>query len=150
MTPRGAVYALPLSTTPREALKALEENRFSRVPVYRKSMDEIVGVLFAKDLLRARGQKGVEDRGLRPFLRKVYFVPWSKRLDVLFKELQQQRIHLAVVVDEYGKMAGVVTLEDLLEELFGEIYDELDWERKSGKKGRGGKGRAFPGNRFLP
>jgi putative hemolysin len=70
-------------------------------------------------------------------------------LDVLFKELQQQKIHLAVVVDEYGKMAGVVTLEDLLEELFGEIYDELDGERKSGRQGKGRRGRPLPGNRFL-
>jgi len=150
MTPRGAVYALPLSTSPRDAIKALKENRFSRIPVYGKNMDEIVGVLFAKDLLRARGRKGIEDRGLRTFLRKVYFVPWSKKLDVLFKELQQQRIHLAVVVDEYGKMAGVVTLEDLLEELFGEIYDELDWERKPGKQTKGRRGQPLPGNRFLP
>jgi putative hemolysin len=66
---------------------------------------------------------------LRAFLRKTYFIPLGKKLDELFKELQVQRIHLAVVVDEYGKMAGVVTLEDILEELFGEIYDELDWER---------------------
>ncbi len=149
MTPRGAVYALPLSTNAPDAVKALKENRFSRVPVYQENMDEIVGVLFAKDLLRARGQKGVEDRGLRPFLRKVYFVPWSKKLDVLFKELQQQRIHLAVVVDEYGKMAGVVTLEDLLEELFGEIYDELDRERKAGRRGEGQRGWPLPKNRFV-
>ncbi len=149
MTPRGAVYALPLPTRLQDAIEALKENRFSRVPVYGKSMDEIVGVLFAKDLLRARGQKGVGDRGLRPFLRKVYFVPWSKKLDVLFKELQQQRIHLAIVVDEYGKMAGVVTLEDLLEELFGEIYDELDWERKPGRQGKRKKVGPLPGNRFI-
>jgi len=149
MTPRDDVYALPLSTRPRDAIKALKENRFSRVPVYRRNMDEVVGVLFAKDLLRARGRKGVEDRDLRLFLRKVYFVPWSKKLDVLFKELQQQRIHLAVVVDEYGKMAGVVTLEDLLEELFGEIYDELDWERKSIRRRKGPRGRSLPGNRLV-
>jgi putative hemolysin len=149
MTPRGAVYALPLSTRPRDAIKALKENRFSRVPVYRKNMDEIVGVLYSKELLRARGQRGMEDRGLRAFVRKPYFVPWSKKLDVLFKELQKERIHLAVVVDEYGKMAGVVTLENLLEELFGEIYDELDGERKAGRQGKRQRVRPLPRNRFI-
>jgi putative hemolysin len=149
MIPRGAVFALPLSSGLQDAVEFLKENRFSRVPVYRKNMDEIVGVLHAKELLRARGQKGVEDRGLRPLLRKPYFVPWSKKLDVLFREFQKQRIHLAVVVDEYGKMAGVVTLEDLLEELFGEIYDELDWERRRGRKEKGRMGRSFPRNRSV-
>jgi putative hemolysin len=130
MTPKSAVFALPLSTKLGEALEALQTQRFSRVPVYRKNMEEIVGVLYAKDLLRARGLgRRVEEGGLRAFLRKTYFIPPGKKLDELFKELQVQRIHLAVVVDEYGKMAGVVTLEDILEELFGEIYDELDWER---------------------
>jgi len=150
MTPRGAVFALPLSTRLQEALEALKENPFSRVPVYRKNMDEIAGVLYAKDLLRARGQRGLEERALKTILRKPYFVPWSKKLDVLFRELQKQRTHLAVVVDEYGKTAGVITLEDLLEELFGEIYDEFDWERKAPRLGRGRRERPLPGKRFLP
>lgn len=72
---------------------------------------------------------------MKAFLRRPYFVPLSKKLDDLFKEFQKQRIHFAVVVDEYGKMMGLVTLEDLLEELFGEIYDELDMERQAGKRG---------------
>jgi len=94
-----------------------------------------VGVLYAKDLLRAKGEdKRAEGGGLRGFLRKPHFVPLSKKLDDLFRELQKQRIHLAVVIDEYGRMAGVVTLEDLLEELFGEIYDELDAERRAGRR----------------
>ena len=136
MTPRATVFALPLSTKVGDALEALRERRFSRVPVYQSDLDRIVGILYAKELLRARGKgKGLEEGGLRPFLRKPHFVPLSKKLDVLFRELQKQRIHLAVVVDEYGKTAGVVTLEDLLEELFGEIYDELDWDRRRGKGG---------------
>ncbi len=145
MTPQSAVFALPISTRLPEAIAALRENQFSRVPVYRgENMEEIVGVLYAKDLLRTRRQKWAQDRGLRPFLRKAYFVPVSKKLDVLFKELQKQRVHMAVVVDEYGKMAGVVSLEDLLEELFGEIYDELDWQRKNGRSAK----RA--GRPFIP
>jgi magnesium and cobalt exporter, CNNM family len=134
MTPRTGVFALPLSTNLGDAIEALKEHRFSRVPVYRKNQNEIVGVLYAKDLLRTGGRrKGGEGGGLRTFIRKPHFVPLSKKLDDLFKDFQQQRIHLAVVVDEYGGMAGIVTLEDLLEELFGEIYDELDMERRAGK-----------------
>ena len=142
MTPRAAVFALPIATRLKEAVGVLRENRFSRVPVFEKSLDRVVGILHAKELLRAWGQKSPDDRGLRPFLRKPYFVPQSKKLDVLFRELQKQRIHLAVVVDEYGKTAGIVTLEDLLEELFGEIYDELDEEGRRGRKPmKQGKGR---------
>jgi putative hemolysin len=132
MTPRAAVFALPLATRVREAVDALRENRFSRVPVYERNLDGVVGILHAREMLRVKGQRGVDDRGLRPFLRKAYFVPLTKKLDVLFRELQKQRNHLAVVVDEYGRTAGIVTLEDLLEELFGEIYDELD----EGRRGR--------------
>jgi len=135
MTPRAAIFALPVSTRPKEAVEILRENRFSRVPVYATGLDRIVGILHAKELLRARGQTGGEDRGLRPFLRRAHFVPLTKKLDVLFREFQKQRIHLAVVVDEYGKTAGIVTLEDILEELFGEIYDELDEERRPRKRG---------------
>lgn len=142
MTPRAAVFALPLSSRLKEAVEALRENRFSRVPVYEKSLDRVIGILHAKELLRTWGEKSPDDRGLRPFLRKPHFIPQSKKLDVLFREFQKQRIHLAVVVDEYGKTAGIVTLEDLLEELFGEIYDELDEERRKGRKPiRRGKGR---------
>jgi len=134
MTPLRSVFALPLSTKMDEAIEALSAHRFSRVPVYRKDLEGIVGVLYAKDLLRAKGQgRRTEGVGLRPFLRRVHFVPLSKKLDDLFRELQKQRIHLAVVVDEYGRTAGVVTLEDLLEELFGEIRDELDLERRDRK-----------------
>jgi putative hemolysin len=134
MTPRAAVFSLPISTRLQEAVEALRANRFSRVPVFEKSLDRVVGILHAKELLRAWGRKSVDDRGLRPFLRKPHFVPQSKKLDVLFREFQKQRIHMAVVVDEYGRTAGIVTLEDLLEELFGEIYDELDGDRRKRRK----------------
>ena len=143
MTPRPAVFALPASTKLRDAVEALREHRFSRVPVYRKNLDEIVGVLYAKDLLKARRQsRRGEEGGVRNFLRRPYFVPLSKKLDELFGEFQKQRIHLAVVVNEYGGMAGIVTLEDLLEELFGEIYDELDMDWR-GRKRRGWGRSAF-------
>jgi putative hemolysin len=143
LTPRSAIFALPLSAQLQEAIHILKERRFSRVPIYRRDLDEIVGILYAKDLLGDGGRKKFEEEGLGAILRKPHFVPPGKKLDVLFKELQRRRIHLAVVVDEYGKTAGLVTLEDILEELFGEIYDEHDWERNGGKQGAQRKRRLF-------
>ena len=143
LTPRSAIFALPSSVSFQEALRILKERRFSRVPVYGRNLDEIMGVLYAKDLLGDGRQKKFEEGGLRSILRKPHFVPQGKKLDVLFKELQRQRIHLAVVVDEYGETVGLVTLEDILEELFGEIYDEHDWERNGGKSGVQKKRRLF-------
>lgn len=140
MTPGHTVFTLPVATRLDEAVEVLKGRRFSRVPVYRRNPEEIIGVLYAKDLLKAKGRgKRVEERGLAPFLRRAHFVPLTKKLDDLLREFQRRRIHLAVVVDEYGRMAGIVTLEDLLEELFGEIYDELDADRLGAKgplKGR--------------
>jgi putative hemolysin len=143
LTPRSAIFALPFSVPFQEALQILKARRFSRVPVYGRNLDEIVGILYAKDLLGDVGRKKFEEEGLRSILRKPHFVPQGKKLDVLFKELQRQRIHLAVVVDEYGATLGVVTMEDILEELFGEIYDEHDWERSGGKRGPQKKRRLF-------
>jgi len=132
MTPREAVFALPITAKMEEVIEALKEHRFSRIPVYTGDLDHITGILYAKDLLRMRRPEG----GLRPLLRRAYFVPVSKKLDDLFWEMRKQKIHLAVVVDEFGRLAGVVTLEDLLEELFGELYDELDFERQRRRKKR--------------
>jgi CBS domain containing-hemolysin-like protein len=133
MTPRSSIFALPVQARPGEILEALRLNHFSRVPVFKRDLDEIVGVFHVKDLLRARGQRA-EEGGLRPLLRKPHFVPVSKKLDDLLKEFQSRRIHLAMVVDEYGKTAGLVTLEDLLEELFGEIMDDLDIKRRAARR----------------
>lgn len=132
MTPREAVFALPITAKIEEATEALREHRFSRIPVYAGDLNHIIGILYAKDLLRIRRPEG----GLRPLLRRAYFVPVSKKLDDLFWEMRKQKIHLAIVVDEFGALAGIVTLEDLLEELFGEIYDELDFERQRRSKKR--------------
>jgi putative hemolysin len=135
MTPRSAIFSLPLQARPGEILEALQQNHFSRVPVFKKDLDEIVGVFHVKDLLRARGQwKRGGEAGLRSLLRKPHFIPVSKKLDDLLKEFQKRRIHLAIVVDEYGKTAGLVTLEDLLEELFGEIMDDLDIKRRAARR----------------
>jgi len=136
MTPRAAVFALPANTKLENAIEALRERRFSRIPVFGENPGNIVGILYVKDLLGPPGKgEKTGETNLRNFLRKPYFIPPSKKLDDLFREFRKQRIHLAVVVNEYGNLSGIVTLEDLLEELFGEIYDEMDFERE-GMRGK--------------
>jgi putative hemolysin len=124
MTPRVRVFSLPVDVAGPAVITALREQRFSRVPVYRGERDNIVGVLYAKDLLgrdvRAPGFR------LEPFLRPPAFVPLGMSAADVFRELRRRRVHLALVVDEYGGIAGLVTMEDVLEELFGEIRDEYD------------------------
>jgi len=105
----------------------------SRIPVYDQGIDDVVGVVFAKDLLRAE-REGTGDQEVRAIAREAHFVPETKRVNELMREMQQHKFHIAVVVDEYGGTAGLVTLEDLIEELVGEIVDEYDveeapWER---------------------
>ncbi|HTD26678.1 MAG TPA: CBS domain-containing protein [Candidatus Elarobacter sp.] len=124
MTPRVRVAALPVDVGGAALLAALREQRFSRVPVYRGERDNVVGVLYAKDLLgRDASAPGFR---LEPFLRPPTFVPLGMRAGDVFRELRRRKVHLALVVDEYGGIAGLVTMEDLLEELFGEIRDEYD------------------------
>jgi putative hemolysin len=126
MVPRTDMFCLDVVTPVDEILPALRENLHSRVPVYEGSIDVIVGVLYTKDLLPfvATGLPATFD--LRAFLHPPYFVPESKRADTLLQEFQAKRLHMAIVVDEYGGTAGLVSLEDLLEELVGEIADEYD------------------------
>jgi len=124
MTPRVRIAALPVDVGGAALLAALREQRFSRVPVYRGERDNVVGVLYAKDLLG----RDVSAPGFRlePFLRPPAFVPLGMRAGDVFGELRRRKVHLTLVVDEYGGIAGLVTMEDLLEELFGEIRDEYD------------------------
>lgn len=137
MTPRQAVFALANNTKLENVIEALKERRFSRIPVYGKDPDHIVGVLYAKELLGAVDkEKRTGKMNLQNYLRKPYFIPPSKKLDDVFREFRKQRIHMAIVVNEYGGLSGIVTLEDLLEELFGEIHDEMDSERESRKEKR--------------
>ena len=124
MTPRVRIAVLPVDIGGAALLAALREQRFSRVPVYRGERDNVVGVLYAKDLLgRDASAPGFR---LEPFLRPPTFVPLGMRAGDVFRELRRRKVHLALVVDEYGGIAGLVTMEDLLEELFGEIRDEYD------------------------
>ena len=126
MVPRVDVVALSIDLPPEEALKAVMESPYTRYPVYRESLDEILG-----DPARARpvrGADGPRDRAgqLEDLLRTPYFVPETKDLGSLLAEFRAQNLHMAIVLDEYGAMEGIVTLEDLLEEIVGEIEDEFD------------------------
>ncbi|HLB49505.1 MAG TPA: hemolysin family protein [Anaerolineales bacterium] len=125
MVPRIDMLALDGETPIKDAVEAVLSAGHSRVPVYADSIDNIVGLLYAKDLLRV-WHEGGEPRPLRDLLRPAYFVPEAITLDKLLADLQQRRIHMAVVVDEYGGTAGLVTLEDIVEEIVGEIRDEYD------------------------
>jgi CBS domain containing-hemolysin-like protein len=129
MVPRPDMFCLEASTPPELILTALRENLHSRVPIYEGSVDRIVGVLYTKELLpHVRGIPPGFD--LRAHLHPPYFVPETKRADALLQEFQAKKLHQAIVVDEYGGTAGLVTLEDLLEELVGEIADEFDKDER--------------------
>jgi CBS domain containing-hemolysin-like protein len=130
MVPRTDMLALDVSTPLQEAMSAALAAGHSRIPIYDGTVDNIVGLLYAKDLLRV-WQEGGQPASLRDLLRPAYFVPETKKVDELLAELQQKRIHLAVVVDEYGGTAGIVTLEDIVEEIVGEIRDEYDVNEES-------------------
>jgi CBS domain containing-hemolysin-like protein len=127
MVPRIDLVALEVDTDIQEALDVILSAGHSRIPIYEDSVDNIIGVLYAKDLLRVfrNGQSQIQ---LRNIVREPYFVPESKPVDELLRELQQRRVHMAIIVDEYGGTAGVVTIEDLLEEIVGDIQDEYDRE----------------------
>ena len=126
MVPRTDMFCLPIDTPREEILPALRENLHSRVPVYEGSLDVVVGLLYTKDLLPYVGTGLPADFDFRTQLHPPYFVPESKRADALLREFLAKKLHMAIVVDEYGGTAGLVALEDLLEELVGEIADEYD------------------------
>jgi len=125
MIPRIEVLALDVKTPLQTAINLFVESGHSRAPVYEGVIDNVIGLLYAKDLLKLHTTPG-DRQNMRKFLRPAYFVPESKKVDELLAEMQLKGIHLAVVVDEYGGMAGLVTLEDIVEEIVGEIRDEYD------------------------
>ena len=130
MVPRIDVLALDASTPLPDAVDAVLAAGHSRVPIFQGNIDNIVGLLYSKDLLRVWKDAG-QARKLSDLLRPAYFAPETKKADELLAELQQKRIHMAVVVDEYGGTAGIVTLEDIVEEIVGEIRDEYDVNEES-------------------
>ena len=130
MVPRIDILVLDVHTPLTEAVDALLKTGHTRVPVYEDSVDNILGVLYAKDLLRI-WREGDTSGSLRGLLRAAYFVPEAKKVDELLAEMQSQRVHMAMVVDEYGGIAGLVTMEDIVEEIVGEIQDEYDLAEES-------------------
>jgi CBS domain containing-hemolysin-like protein len=125
MIPRTDVVALPADNTLADALRLFETSGLSRIPIYEGMIDNIVGVLFVKDLFGPLS-RGHVDAKVRGFARQPLFTPESKRADELFKEMRAKRMHIAIVVDEFGGTAGIATIEDILEEMVGEIVDEHD------------------------
>jgi CBS domain containing-hemolysin-like protein len=125
MVPRIDITALDANLPMDQAVNMILESGFSRVPIYEETIDNILGVLYARDLLRV-SQDGESERTLKEVARPAYFVPESKKVIELLTEMQEQRVHMAVIVDEYGGVAGVVTMEDIVEEIVGEIHDEFD------------------------
>jgi magnesium and cobalt transporter len=125
MVPRTDMVALDSNTDIHTVLKTIMEAGHSRIPVYEGDVDNIVGLLYAKDLLKVWGEPA-DKVVLGALLRRVYFIPESKTIADLLKDFKLRRVHMAVAVDEYGGTAGIVTIEDILEEIVGEIEDEYD------------------------
>ena len=126
MTPRIDVVAIEYNTNFKEALQKIVESSFSRIPVYKKSIDNIVGTIYIKDLLPHYNKD--EHFRWQAVIRSAFIVPESKKIDDLLKEFQEKKIHIAFVVDEYGGISGIISLEDVIEEIVGEINDEFDVE----------------------
>lgn len=129
MVPRTDIRAIEVNTSIQEAIDFVVRDGHSRYPVYRERLDQVIGILHAKDLL-VHARAGSAQTSLASLLRPVIFVPTTKPVSALLREFQQERAHMAVVVDEYGGVAGLVTLEDVLEEIVGEIEDEYDRRRQ--------------------
>jgi CBS domain containing-hemolysin-like protein len=128
MVPRVDTMLLPADLPAEELLKRIVESEHSRFPVYSGTIDNVIGVIYVKDILK----KLVGDGGFKvmDILRKPFFVPESKHIDELLREFQRRRVHIAVVVDEYGGVSGIVCMENILEEIIGDIQDEFDHERE--------------------
>ena len=124
MTHRTDIFAVSIDMNVNELIEELDEYRYSRIPVYGETIDEIKGILYLKDLLKyVKSKRNIK---LKSVIKPAYFVPRSKPIDELFKELQKNNNQMAIVLDEYGGTAGLITMEDILEELVGDIYDEYD------------------------
>jgi putative hemolysin len=136
MVPRPKIFALDAATPPDEVARLIIESGFSRIPAYDGSIDNVLGLAYVKDILRLLEKR--QPVVLRKILHPVHFVPETKKVGQLLKELQKRRTHLALVIDEHGSVTGLVTLEDLIEEIVGEIQDEYDWEERPVERLRDG------------
>lgn len=124
MTPRTATYMIDINSPLDEYLDELLNRKHSRVPVYDTEVDNIIGILFIKDFILEARKKGFEKVDIKTIMRKPYFIPETKKIDTLFKEMQQSKIFMSIIIDEYGGFSGIVTMEDLIEEIVGSIEEE--------------------------
>jgi len=134
MTHRSRVVGIPIGLSVAEAAAIVQREKFSRYPVYEDNMDQIVGILHVKDLIPSLGAVSGQQIELKDIILQPYFTPTSKRADELFSDMKKNKVHMAIVIDEYGGTAGIVTIEDLLEEIVGNILDEHDEEEKEIEK----------------
>lgn len=128
MTPRTDIAAININASLEEIMDVIVEEHFSRIPVYEETIDNIIGLLYVKDLFGMMKYGREFEISLKDIIRPAYFVPEYKKIDELFKEMQKSKTHIAIVIDEYGGTAGLITIEDLLEEIVGNIFDEYDDE----------------------
>ncbi|MGC8889544.1 MAG: hemolysin family protein [bacterium] len=129
MVPRVDIVALDVSSSLEEVIDIINMSGHSRIPIYEETIDNIVGIIYAKDILKFLDKKTTPS--VRSIMRPPYYVPETKPIDELFKEMRNQKVHMAIIIDEYGGTAGLVTIEDILEELVGEIMDEYDINEES-------------------
>lgn len=134
MTPRIKITDIDTTATFEEVLKIVRESGYARLPVYEGTQDNIKGVLYSRDLLPYIGRSDLKDFDWHSLLRQPYFVPESRKIDDLLEDFRRRHIHLAIVVDEYGGTQGLVTMEDVLEEIVGDIYDEYDEDESTYKR----------------
>jgi len=128
MTHRKDIIVIPKNATLEEVLNLMEEEKYTRFPVYEEDIDNIVGMVHSKDIIKYVSGKNNLKFKVEDILRPIYFVPDSKMIDDIFRELQKNKMYMAVVVDEYGGTSGILTIEDLMEQIVGNIFDEYDSE----------------------
>ncbi len=128
MTSRKDTFSININDDIKENIDKLLNSNFSRIPLYEENIDNIVGIVHVRDILIQANERGFENINLKEIMHKPYFVPNSKRINELFKTLQNNKVHMAILIDEYGGFCGIVTMEDLLEEIVGNIEDEYDKE----------------------
>ncbi|AJD30049.1 MULTISPECIES: hemolysin family protein [Clostridium] len=126
MTPRTSVFAMDINDSPKRLINNMLEERYSRVPLYEDDIDNIIGILHIKDMFSIINKQNIKKEDLINILRAPYFIPETKAIDSLFKEMQTNKSYISILIDEYGGFSGIVTMEDLIEEVMGNISDEYD------------------------